>query len=886
MDQDHTYPALEQLKQEAEGLDLLLQVAPQWLEGPIQYTFEMEYLDRKRELSKRRDEIRDQFRTGKHRIESTYGTVVTRALERRADGDQPSLETSRLKSELDDAKRAIDELWEDLETDFLTVHERQLLQTLEEDVVKAREYARTKQLFDEKQSVISEQVRAFEERFEPYSDRDRYMLSSDEAYLTEQSEKIWRLLADLSRELKLHVLPDDDADWLAQKKSQFNAYVDAIPEYNESFVSKEREKYADVLRSEYGPLNPSQQKAIVRNDRRNLVDASAGTGKTLTLTHRFLYLLEKGVQPNRIVAITYMGEAAEEMKTRIADGSGVSEDNLDISTIHSLAQNICMEAASAGSSRWGIGEARTALIEEYVEAAGNDSSPETFDYPNIYEQFVESLQRFWKLDDDEEHIEDNKPFYQDDEKYIIEKFDEFVDNARTFELSPKDVRSNLDESNPLAHAFGNAGSWLLEGYERFVENESAPTDFDDMIRTARDIVESNPKKFARRYDHVLVDEYQDISESTLKFVDALVEASDDTHLFCVGDDWQSIMGFTGSNVRYFTDFEERYEDVTYTSLGVNYRCPPKIVDAGCDVIAESQAKQNNKAVRANASPEDFQDVETMQLHLLKGLYESRVAKYAADRIEEALSEDKDYEDIMVLSRNDENSDYMSDLRDILEKRKIPHTRSYKDYLPDEYASSFDREIKYEDGNALFAGDSESTGEEKPPMVTLQSIHSSKGTEAPVVILLHAVGNDSEGIPIEERTDSLLKPSTDITSQHVPEERRLFYVALTRAEEQFQAIAMPDSTSQFVRDIEKYFTVYRSNPEIRGACKEFRPPQNDKQPYKATLLANGFEVDLMAWPDNNPPKLVEGEEYRIASPVVERSKYGEEIRFDKSDIERI
>lgn len=886
MSRDHTYPALEQLKAEADGLDLLLEIAPPWLEGPIQYTFDMDYLEKKREVHEQRGVVRGQFRTGKHRIESTYGTVVNRALKRREDGDQPSLETERLKSDLDDAKLAIDDLWKDLETDYLTVHEKRLLQALEEDVMNAREYARTKHAFDRNKTDIAAEIRAFESRFDLYSDRDRYMISSDENYLTEQSKTVWRLLSKLSRELKLHVLPDDDADWLAREKSRFNAFVDAIPEYNESFVKQERKRYDEVLRSEHGPLNQRQQKAVVRNDRRNLVDASAGTGKTLTLTHRFLYLLQKGVQPSRIVAITYMGDAAEEMKSRIAEESGVSERNLNISTIHSLARSICMEAAEMEASSWDIGEARTVLVNEYVTAIKNRARPDNFDYPEIYEEFAIAFQQFWQLDTKKGYIEDVKPYNQDREKYVREKLDTFVEKARTFELSAADVRANLDETHAVAHAFGRVGAALLEAYERFVNSEPQPTDFDDMIRTAKDIVQSNPEKFGRRYDHVLVDEYQDISQSTLEFVDALVEASDGTHMFCVGDDWQSIMGFTGSNVRYFTEFEERYTDVTYTSLALNYRCPPKIVNAGCEVIAESQAQQNDKHVEAAASPEDFEGVETMQLHFLDGLYKPRVGAYAADRIEEALSAGHGYEDIMVLSRNDEKSDYMYELRQELENRGIPHTRPFKDYLPKEFVDSFDQRVVYHNGDAVFDSEDGDSEDEKPPMVTLQSIHSSKGTEAPVVILLHAVGDDPDGIPIEERTDPLIEPATNITSEHVPEERRLFYVALTRAEEQFQAIADPKSVSRFVEDIEEYFTVTLSKPEICGECTLFKPPQNGNQPFKAKLDCDGFEADLLAWPNNNPPRLVEGETYRIVDPVVDKSEYGEEIRFDRSTVEQI
>lgn len=884
MNGDSTYPALERLKQEADGLDVLIEVAPVWMEDFIEYVGEMDYLERKREILEKRDTVRQRYTKGKEQVESTYGTIVNRALNRRLDGEQPSLDTERLQSELNDAKQAIDELRADLDSEYLRTEERRVLQELEEDIFDAREYARTKARFDDEKAGLLEEIAAFERRFEPYRERDRYMISSDEAYLTEQSKVVWRGLADLSRALALHVLPDDDGAWLGEQKSRFNELVDAIPEYNESFVEDEMSEHADVLTSEHGPLNDRQKKAVIRNDRRNLVDASAGTGKTLTLTHRFLYLLEKGVRPQRIVAITYMGDAAGEMKSRIAEESGLREASLNISTIHSFARKICMDAAGGGASDRDIGEAREKLVERYVRAAMNDETPDPNRYPDVYERFSDAFQSFRELDQEKGYIDDVRPFNTRWEEFTRETLEEFLENARTFELSPSDVRANVSKDHAVGYRFGRAAAHLLEAYERTVADESTPTDFEDMIRTARRIVESNPERFGREYDHVLVDEYQDVSESTLEFIDALVGASEDTHLFCVGDDWQSIMGFAGSNVSYFTEFESRYEDVTYTSLKTNYRCPPQVVEAGTELIEQSRADQNEKDVEAAADEAAFDDERTMQLHLLERLYESRAATYAADRVQQAIGDGHSCDEIMVLSRNDENSKYMSELRAELEERRIPHTRPdyERDYIPAPVEESFDRAVTYtEKGEAEFED-----SDDEPPMVMLQSAHSAKGTESPVVIFLHAVGNDPDGIPIEEQTDPLLKPSMDITAEHNPEERRLFYVALTRAEEQFQAIAKPGAESRFITDIEEWFTTYRSNPEIRGECIEVNPPQHEKQPIEATLDCGSFEADLVAWPNNDPPDLDVGETYRIRDPVVNNSDYGEEIRYDKSTIESV
>lgn len=886
MSREHTFPKFEQLKQETDKLYLVFEVAPLWLEKLIEYVYQVDYRERKREILEHRGQVREQFSNDVHKIESTYGTAVNRALRRRKDGEWPSLEISRLETDLADAKTAIEELRDDLENEYLTAHERQRLQGLEQDILNAREYARTKKEFDQKKPEIQEEIRAFDDRFEPYEDRNRFMISSDEKYLIEQSTNIWRQLSDLSRELKLHILPDEDVDWLGKQKSRFSSLANALPEYNEAFVENELEEYERALTSNHGELNKRQKKAVIRNDRKNLVDASAGTGKTLTLTHRFLYLLEKGVFPEKIVAITYMNDAADEMENRISEKMNISDDNLNISTIHGFALKICMEAAETDSMGIKLGEARDDLVEEYFEAALNNETPANNEFPEIYNQFYQAFQQFQALDQEDEYVEKVKSYYETWEEFVNEKLEKFIERAQIFDLAPSEIRSNLDESHSVSYEFGRAGSFLVEAYESIVAKESTPTDFVDMIRTARRIVEENPEKFGQRYNHILVDEYQDMSESTLGFIEALANAGDDTHLFVVGDDWQSIMGFAGSNIHYFTDFDELYDDVTETALKWNYRNPPRIVDAGRDLIAKSQAKQNEKPVKAKENRDEVPDDQTMQLHLLEGIYDSRVAAYTADRIEQAVSDGYDYNDIMILSRNDANSKYMHKLRKELEMREIPHTRPgyNRDYLPKSKEESLDYEITFEKGDVKLANQENSQGE--IPIVNLQSTHSAKGTEAPIVIFLHAVGHHPDGIPIEQHVEQLLQPATEVKSKHIPEERRLFYVALTRAEEEFQVIAKREGLSQFVDDIGDYFSVTYSNPEICGTCTNVQPPQHAKQPYKATLDCGSFEADLVAWADNNPPKLIEGAEYCISDPKINSSKYGETIRYDKSTVEKI
>lgn len=114
MGTDRSFPALEELKRQTEGLDLFIEAAPPFVAKVVSWLIEVEYIDRKEEILDERDEHRQRFVEGRQRIEATYGSVVMQALRKRSDGKQPRFDLERSKRELTDAKKAIDELDDDL----------------------------------------------------------------------------------------------------------------------------------------------------------------------------------------------------------------------------------------------------------------------------------------------------------------------------------------------------------------------------------------------------------------------------------------------------------------------------------------------------------------------------------------------------------------------------------------------------------------------------------------------------------------------------------------------------------------------------------------------------------------------------------------------------
>ena len=256
--------------------------------------------------------------------------------------------------------------------------------------------------------------------------------------------------------------------------------------------------------------------------------------------------------------------------------------------------------------------------------------------------------------------------------------------------------------------------------------------------------------FKTEYQHILVDEFQDVSETEVRFLEGFLGENSDTHLFVVGDDWQSIYGFRGSSPRYFIDFEDRFKNTEYTQLEINYRCPPDVVEASTELMRKNTARQNQKLVKAHKD-EDCNP----RLHRFGGDYELRFSEYVADLVERSAEDGTPLHEIMILSRNDEKSPYMQEVRETLRDREIPYAQP---------------------GNGNYSTES----------VLTQSIHKSKGTEAEHVILVHAVEIE-HGLPSPEKEDELIEPAIVNKADYYAEERRLCYVALTRTERKLDVI---------------------------------------------------------------------------------------------------
>jgi superfamily I DNA/RNA helicase len=849
-DESVTCDVLEKHKLDADSVDQLIELFPDGFDSILAWLVRSGYLEKRREITRKMNAEGEKCRRELTEIEQQYGSTIERVLVARHDRAEPRSDLETIEYQLETANTEVRELREDLERDYLPTEKRRWLSTSKNSVADAAEYIREVRAFVDYREKIEPAIGAFEERFEPYNEGENYMITPHEEFLKPMCLGILHQLADLHREVRLELLPPEKTEWAREMNDSFTGRSELLESYNEMFEERECERYADLFKTEHGPLNNEQQKAIVRNDLHNLVDASAGTGKTLTLTYRFLYLYRRGVPLDDIVAVTFTNEAADEMRERIAKTlNGVKAQQLNVSTYHSFANDIVADSIS-GPINTDLDDAHEHYVEAFLKG--------DIGYKNIQqetiERFEEDHEAFLRAANKDSYINKHKGDSQSREAFLCEQYTEFIDTARRFQQTPEDIHERLTPVKHLQNHFGKAASTILGAFLDHAEETDEPVDYNDMVESATQLGEAAPDHFSQEYQHILFDEFQDVDSSVLDFVEIFLGESGDTRLFAVGDDWQSIYGFKGSDPRYFIEFDERFEGTKRTQLTINYRCPPTIVEAGDDLMSNSEDDQNEKDVEA------FSDSSIDPVaHKLSGISENRTAWYVANLVEDKLTmDDTKPKDVMVLSHNDEASPFMNRLRSHLDKREIPR-------IP----------VNDDDGD--------------PDGVQTQSIYSSKGTEAKHVILANAIDDKYDCVPQERKENELITPAIANPATHYAEERRLFYVAMTRTEHQLDVITHLGCESRYLKEIYPFFEeVYSAVWTAEGILGPWDYPSMDNgQPITAQFACNGYTVELKTWEEKITQKLEAGRRYRLSNIEPENDGWGAQIELDESvDIEEI
>lgn len=682
-------------------------------------------------------------------------------------------------------------------------------------------------------------------------------------------------------------------------------------------------------------LNENQRQAVISTEKRLLVLAGAGSGKTKTLLQKIIYLIEeKGVSPSEIMAITFTKNAANEMMDRlllVADKSGAYQsvlqdkkrkksekdaarrdyvrrfkwiEGLTVRTFHSFGYTLLRNfGVNEFDNKFRIiGDEKSQDEEELSRYIAPETAYEVF-YKILIEQcenqdYLLQLKRYildyivdkihLKSESFQHHHRDGK-FYtaldgtrvrSKSEQYIADYlfrhniqyqyepsiqirdfsfhpdfyipaanlFIEHVSNksypmrdkekqfseggilyAKTFEqmaensaifnleldklirgrLSPETLtaantitfqeafKGHLDhvkefvqtllritdlikvENKHPDEILSEAGKDqhervrhyyqlaipLIEAYKEYCTNRSY-LDFNDLISKTVDLLqhqEDIAHKIRKRYRYVLVDEFQDVNNLQVALIKLLLHP--EAQLFCVGDDWQSIYGFRGSNVDYIIGFEKHFSPSTIIKLHLNYRSSPDIVGASNEVIKHNKYKIEKEIFASKSSQ------QKIEIHA--GIDEAENVAFCVRKVQECLDAGVPSEEILFLYRR---TKMMHPFFEGLKKAGL--------YVP------------------------------------YKTIHAAKGLEARVVFIV-GLTDGSGGFPdiwLEDRIYKVIKQSNlDLLLE---EERRLFYVALTRAKDSLFLITEKGRLSPFLKEIPDAY-LKRTDTPFQSVVEEVR-----------------------------------------------------------------
>lgn len=359
-------------------------------------------------------------------------------------------------------------------------------------------------------------------------------------------------------------------------------------------------------------LNPQQQNAVKTTDGPLLIMAGAGSGKTRVLTHRIAYLMvEKGVNPYNILAITFTNKAAREMRDRIHNMMGGAADEIWISTFHSM----CVRILRRDIDRIGYNRNFTIL----------DSTDQ--------QSVIKSILKDKNLDP--------KKF---DPRAILGS----ISSAKNELITPEEYAKTAGDY------IQQVASDVYTEYQKRLRRNQA-LDFDDLIMITIQLFQRVPEVleyYQRKFQYIHVDEYQDTNRAQYMLVKLL--ASRFKNLCVVGDSDQSIYKWRGADIANILSFEKDYPNAQTIMLEQNYRSTKRILLAANEVISKNLNRKPKKLWTENA--------EGNKIFYYRADSEQGEAQFVAGKIKEYISSGKrSFSDIAILYRTNAQSRVMEEV---------------------------------------------------------------------------------------------------------------------------------------------------------------------------------------------------------------------------------
>lgn len=572
-------------------------------------------------------------------------------------------------------------------------------------------------------------------------------------------------------------------------------------------------------------LDSNQIDSIINNSDNQLVVASAGSGKTTTIIGKVKYLIKTNkALPNEILILSFTSSSSKEMKERIEKEINTE---IDVYTFHKLGLEIIKKSSlnipniyTENISSFIINTLYelikdsnyiSNLVNFYISIKNNELI--TLKGENVRYKIEVSIANFLYVNNIK-YIHNNSFYLTDYNVYInyknnIKSKNNIIINTKYLntqslmnELLKYKVKINPVSNKELLKILKNNGfyiemSSIFETLINLIKNNNQTIknikkiklnhndkvllsllepiylryneylkinnliDFNDMINLSTNCIKEN--LFIHNYKYVIVDEYQDISHGRFNLLMSLRNQKF-YKLFCVGDDWQSIYRFSGSDISLITNYEKYVGSSYITRIENTYRFSSFIADISSKFIMKNpnqiKKKVNSKLNYKNAIK----------------IIEKNNYKECLNELEKELLKLENYSTIYILGR------YKSDLEILKNNKNFYQEYNYKDKCLDIiYSKRIDLNIKF------------------------LTIHSSKGLQSDYVIILNNK-NSGMSFPSKIIDLSLINLLLDNSDDYpYSEERRLFYVALTRCKKKVFLLSISNNKSIFIKEIEKYIS---------------------------------------------------------------------------------
>jgi len=377
----------------------------------------------------------------------------------------------------------------------------------------------------------------------------------------------------------------------------------------------------DILKE----LNEVQAQAVSTTDGPVMIIAGPGSGKTRVLTYRIAYLIQKGIDPFRILALTFTNKASAEMRERIRHIVGGEARNLFMGTFHSVfARILRMEATKLGYP-------------------SNFTIYDTDDAKNLLKGIIK-----------EEGLNDK--IYKPSNIYFR------ISSAKNSLIGPEDYRRNADIVAEDEQMGRPLTGHLYEQYQKRLFKAGA-MDFDDLLMKMYELLDNFPDvlyKLQHRFTHILIDEFQDTNYAQYAIVKKLAAVHE--NICVVGDDAQSIYAFRGATIANILNFEKEYPDLKVFKLEQNYRSTPFIVHAANEVIGKNR-NQIQKLIWTDKTAGE-------KIRVFKAGNENEEARMVADAIfEQKMRYHLRNQDFAILYRTNSQS---RSFEEALRRLNIPY----------------------------------------------------------------------------------------------------------------------------------------------------------------------------------------------------------------------